>query len=196
MRTHRINDKELAVRERGFSLIELVVAVAITGVLATIAIPSLLSAIESNRNNNLSNQLMEDLILARSQAIQLGTPVALCGSNSAVARTCVTQGANAVADWSAGWFFYVGNVATVPAANLVIREPQAAPRGWVVMASLGAMNYVSMDPRSQVTGNGHFTIYRSGSATAACVAVSPTGRTRANTASVSPGTVSANNDPC
>ena len=72
--------------EHGYSLIELMVVVALAGILAAIAMPSFVSTIESNRRNTLSNKLMGDLALARSQAISLGNSVALCGDSGAAAR--------------------------------------------------------------------------------------------------------------
>jgi type IV fimbrial biogenesis protein FimT len=179
---------------RGYSLIELMVVVAITGILAAIAAPSFVSAIESNRRSILSNQLMEDLAFARSQALTLGKSVGLCGSG-AQNQSCAGKDANSVTDWSAGWYLYSGNAATI---STVIRAPQAAPPGWVVDAHLGVMSYVSLNPRSQLAGVGHFTIYRSGSKTAACVTLSDTGRARASTASVASGVVGPTSaqDPC
>jgi type IV fimbrial biogenesis protein FimT len=194
MPTHLSQRHRRTRRALGYSLIELVVVVAITGILAAIAAPRFVSAIESNRRTILSNQLMEDLALARSQAITLGRPVGLCGSG-AQDQSCASVGQDSVTNWSAGWYLYAGNATTI---TTVIRDPQAVPSGWVVDAHLGAMSYVSINPRSRLSGIGHFTIYRSGSKTAACVTVSDTGRARAFTASVTSGVVGPTGaqDPC
>ena len=188
--------------ERGFTLMEMLVVLAIGGILAAVAAPSLVSVIESNRRTIISNQLMEDLVLARRQAIALSTPVALCGSHATNPSQCIASGTYP-ADWSNGWYTYIGNSDGLnpdsAAAGLVLRSPQALPLGWKVDAYLGIYNYVAVSPRSVgTTGVGHFTIYRSGSTsrTAACVTVNSAGRARLSTASVATGTVSSTNDPC
>ena len=58
--------------ERGFSLMEMPVVVAIGGILAAMAAPSLMSVIESNRRITISNQLMEDLVFARTVLAEAG----------------------------------------------------------------------------------------------------------------------------
>ena len=185
-------------RRAGFSLMEMLVVVAVTGILATMAAPALISTLDSNRRATLSSRLMSDLALARSKALVLGKSVALCGWNgSENAPACsgkTGSGAATKSDWSKGWYMYLGSNATV--GTVVIRKPEAVPSGWVVDAHLGVMNYSAFNARSDATGIGHFTIYRSGATTAACVTLSGTGRARASTASVSTGTVSASNDPC
>ena len=184
--------------KRGFTLMEMLVVVAIGGILAAVAAPSLVSVIESNRRTTISNQLMEDLVLARRQAIALSTSVALCGSDSTQPDTCT-----AGTDWSNGWYTYIGSsdglTPAGAAAGLVLRSPQALPSGWKVDAHLSSPGtYVYVDARSVTTKYGHFTIYRSGSATAACVVVNSVGRARAYMATVTSGEVSDANgqNPC
>jgi type IV fimbrial biogenesis protein FimT len=180
---------------RGFTLIEMLVVVLIGGLLAAVAAPSLVSVIESNRRAVISNQLMEDLAFARRQAIALSTPVALCGSHSTNLYECKARTPYPT-DWSKGWYTYIGSsdklTPASAAAGMVLRSPQVLASGWKVDAYLGIYNYVALSPGSDATGNGHFTIYRSGSTsgTTACVTVSPTGRARAWTST------SSKSDPC
>lgn len=181
----------------------MLVVVAIGGILAAVAAPSLLSVIESNRRVVISNMLMEDLAVARRQAIALSSSVALCGSSATTPYTCnTTVSSDSTVDWSNGWYTYIGGSAGLTpasaAAGLVLRSPQAAASGWKVDAHLGLYKYTALSPRALATGNGHFTIYRSDSSsrTAACVTVSTTGRARYSTASVASGSVSSSNDPC
>ena len=186
--------------ERGFSLMEMLVVVAIGGILAAMAAPSLISVIESNRRITISNQLMEDLAFARRQAIALSTSVALCGSHATNQNQCISGGASPT-DWSNGWYTYIGSsnelTPASAAAGLVLRSPQALPSGWKVDARLSnPYNFVYMGARSTTNKFGNFTIYRIGSATAACVVISPTGRARAYTVKAASGVVSTSSDLC
>ena len=188
----------------GFTLIEMLVVVAIGGILAALAAPSLISVIESNRRITISNQLMEDLVFARRQAIAQSTSIALCGSHSTNPSQCKALNPYPT-DWSGGWYTYIGRsdglTPASAAAGLVLRQPQALPSGWKVDAYLGIYNYVALSPLAVgTTGVGHFTIYRSGSTsrTAACVTVNTAGRARFSTATapVASGPVSSSVDPC
>ena len=185
-------NQSLSPAARGFTLIEMLVVVAIGGILAAVAAPSLISVIESNRRTIISNQLMEDLAFARRHAITLSSSVALCGSDSTQPTTCTGD-----TDWSNGWYTYIGKSAGLApasaAAGLVMRSPQAVPSGWKVDAHLSSPGtYIYVDARSATTKYGHFTIYRSGSTsgTTACVTIDDVGRARAWTST------SSKSDPC
>lgn len=67
-------------RQNGFTLVELMIAVVVLGVLATIAFPSFQSTIRSNRIATTSNDLIASMALARSEAVKnrRGGGVCLC----------------------------------------------------------------------------------------------------------------------
>lgn len=82
-------------RNRGFTLVELLVSVAILGVLAAIAAPSFTTMMERSRLSAASDELTSAIQLARNSAIQFNGGVTL----AKIAGTeCPTN-----QNWSCGW---------------------------------------------------------------------------------------------
>lgn len=65
-------------RARGFSLIELMVAVAILAILLALAVPSFQDMIQRNRVRTAAADLTDALNLTRSEAIKRGSSTRLC----------------------------------------------------------------------------------------------------------------------
>lgn len=59
----------------GFTLIELMIAVAIVGILASLAVPSFSKMIERNRLKEAVESLKSDLMFARTEAIKQSTNI-------------------------------------------------------------------------------------------------------------------------
>ncbi|WP_417706967.1 GspH/FimT family pseudopilin [Rheinheimera aquimaris] len=85
----------------GFTLVELMVAVAVLAIIATVGVPSFNSLLQGNRLASASNQLLSAYHSARSEAIKRSQNVSLCATTDGT--TCA-----AVANWQ-NWLVVSGN---------------------------------------------------------------------------------------
>ncbi len=76
-------------RVDGFTLIELMTAIAVLAVMMAIAVPSFSGLINSNRLVTHSNEMVASLQLARSEAIRRNARVEVCASSDGA--TCDTS---------------------------------------------------------------------------------------------------------
>ena len=85
--------------QAGFTLIELMVVLAVAIIIGAIGVPSMYQLIASNRLSTYTNELVGGINLARSEAIKRGQRVVLCKSSDGV--DC-----DANAQWSDGWIIF------------------------------------------------------------------------------------------
>jgi len=83
---------------RGFTLIEMLVALSVAAILVAIAVPSFQFMIRQNTVATASNDFIAALNLARSEAIKRGNDVEICAS--ANGSSC--SGGN----WEDGWIVF------------------------------------------------------------------------------------------
>ena len=89
---------------RGFTAVEMLITLAIAGIFTTLALPSFVSTIRSNRLVTTTEMLQADLLVARRESIKRNTPVLVCpaaANPSAGADMCSSTYTSAA--WSQGW---------------------------------------------------------------------------------------------
>ncbi|EPJ43893.1 MAG: hypothetical protein OFPI_11050 [Osedax symbiont Rs2] len=83
--------------QKGFSLVELMIAVSVTLLLITVAIPSFETSVLGVRGSSLADKLISSIHMVRSEAISRNSRVTLCASVDG--ESCDDTAVN----WSRGW---------------------------------------------------------------------------------------------
>ncbi|MGL5360918.1 MAG: GspH/FimT family pseudopilin [Shewanella sp.] len=86
--------------KQGFTLVELMVTIAVAAILLVIGVPSLSSMYESSRASNNATKIHNMMVFARSHAISYGVTVHAC-------PFATTSSCGTTKDWSKGIRVYI-----------------------------------------------------------------------------------------
>ena len=156
---------------KGFTLLELMITLAIVAIVMAIAVPNMSQFVKNDRLTSYTNALISDLMLARGKAVQRNQPTIVCASSDQA--TC-TGG-----DFKEGWIVAIDidNDGTVGNADELIRV-QNQIKGDIEYVD-GGLNIIRFDSRGFAPNtNGQISICDDrGDNKAKSISISPTGRT-------------------
>lgn len=91
---------------RAFTLVELVIVIAIVGILISVAAPSLRAYLSNSSANSLANSLLIDIMYTRNHAISNGVNVIMAPINNVTGASTYTPGSGGI-NWALGWTIFV-----------------------------------------------------------------------------------------
>lgn len=109
-------------QQRGFTLLELMITIAVAGILLALAGPQFRAMVQGNRITTQVNEFVTAVNMARGEAVRSGEPVTLCASQDQ--NTCADPGDG---DWAIGWILEGENAAGDPEILRRWRAPTGEP---------------------------------------------------------------------
>jgi len=138
-------------RANGFTLIELIIVLAVAVIITSVAVPAVMGTMASNRVTTAANELVTTLNLAKSEAIRTNKYIALCKSPDA-------QQCDSSADWKQGWILFYNDDNDIPpvvdSGEKIIRIQ--APLHGSLNFTFKAGNYIRFYPNGRTNESGHF----------------------------------------
>lgn len=138
-------------KRRGFTLVEVLVVLAIAAILVTIAVPGYAFLVNAGRLTSATNDLLTALHLARSEAIKRGVRITVCktGNPAAPAPAC-----DPAAEWEQGWVvFEDGGTRGVIDAGDSVLWTHGSISAWADISAVNFSLYVSYLPTGASQGS-------------------------------------------
>ncbi len=139
-------------KKSGFTLLELLIAVALISIVTALAVPSMREFSQNDRLTTNINTMIGHLAYARSEAVKRHAQVSICISSDTTSCTGVS--------WQDGWMVYVDVNAngTFDPAEDILRVNQALDGNNTLTPTANYGNQVTYDNRGFVTATGGFLL--------------------------------------
>jgi type IV fimbrial biogenesis protein FimT len=161
---------------RGFTLIELMVVVAIVAILASLAVPSFMGLLANSTVAKGVNAFMADMRYGRGEAMRRGKNVTVCRSANPLAAVPVCSAGDglAVGGWMEGWVIFEdlnGNGQFNAATDTVLRAQEGLTGisdfyavGANTVSAISTQNKIIYDATGRAVGQqGRWLVHAPGS---------------------------------
>ena len=172
---------------KGFTLIEMMITVAIAALLLTIAVPSFEGFITNNRLSTQANAFVGALQLARSEAIKRNLSVTVCKSGDG--QDC----SNNASGFEQGWIVFAdpNDSGTHDSGETIIKTNQGMPQRMSLICVIGNTNNLCQNGEEPIryradgtvapVNNPRLRLCQQGNNNRRDIVVSRTGRVRVTT---------------
>lgn len=139
---------------QGFTLVEMVITLAIAAIVLSMGVPGFQQLIRANRTVTEVNRLVTALSLARSEAVKRSATVAICRATGSTCSTAVP--------WENGWVVFTDNVIQngtididgVAPDEQVLQVYEGMPQGYTLSPGPTFTNWIAFQPTGQMLGSG------------------------------------------
>lgn len=138
---------------RGFTLVELLITIALVAILTAIALPSFGTVIRNNRITTQTNDLISAFTLARNEAVTRSRGVSVCAADT---RNGVPAECGDSSDWEHGWVVFIDDTVaasgpTTIAAASVLRMWEGDSQNQLLPES--SQFFVRFTPRGEISSS-------------------------------------------
>jgi len=142
---------------KAFTLVELMIVIAIVGIISMVAAPSFRAYLSNSQSGSINNKLMIDIMFARSMAISNGREFRVIPTDATAGNGVLADGAaGAGVNWALGWQVIDVGAPPVPPIPAI---PQRAVR---TQGSFGADAYVRSTGANALDGVNFIAFDRNG----------------------------------
>jgi type IV fimbrial biogenesis protein FimT len=157
-RTGLVFSEKPSSTRNGFTVIELLVALAVAAILLTVGVPNLRTFVQNAQTTSTADSFLAAIQRARSEAITRGDAVLLCRTADPSSDSC---GTSATEDWTGGWLMYaVRNFAgevnydNTDANHDLIRRGTPAPQGVEITSDDHGNNWLTFGADGSLVEDG------------------------------------------